>query len=153
MAGRRVLVAVSNTAYASAEDAKMAHDRAKAFFLLKYAARLESLTVMLADGAKVDSLWSVLIAREGDEGAPEGCAGAGGPIDASMPVPEAFSAQAKALRSFMTVSTNMFYYPPATKAQALLMMLAVQTCMGDDTVYQREMRVFGVNIAQSQSIQ
>jgi len=148
MTGPRVLVSVSNCMYATAELAKMAHDRAKAFFLLRYAARLESISAMLSQASKVDSLWSILVAREGDEGARQGDAGAGGPIDASMPTPQAYQAQVKALNSFMSVSSNMFFYPPATKAQALLMMYVVQEHLCHNPTYQQEMRVFGVNIAQ-----
>ncbi len=147
MTGPRVLVAVSNSMYSTAEEAKMAHDRAKAFFLLRYAARLESLAVALDEPAHVDTLWSVLIAREGDEGAQGGDAGAGGAIDAAMTVPKSLELQVKALKSFMSVSSNMFYYPPATKAQALLMMFVVQQHLRDDSTYEQEMRVFGVNIA------
>ena len=148
MAGSRVLVSVSNCMYATDEAAKMAHDRAKAFFLLRYAARLESIAAMLSEPAKVNTLWSVLIAREGDEGARAGDAGAAGAIDAAMAVPQGFQAQAKALTSFMSVASNMFFFPPASKAQALLMMYVVQQHLCHGPTYQQEMRVFGVNISQ-----
>ena len=144
--GSKVLVVVSNTTFPDAERAKLSHDRGKCQFLLRFASRLSPLADALLSDSATQRLWKVVLARHGDSTAPAGQAGAGAPADPQASADDATLSALNALKQLLSVAPSMFFFCPASLAQLLLMVYIVHKHFDVDYQYEKEMRVFGVNV-------